>query len=354
MKISKQDYTPAVKTGVLIGAILIGLVILLYAIFKIRRVFPTIFYGIFIGYLLLPITNFFSKKIPRFFASLLTITLFLSALILMGYILIPKIIKEASEVTVNLPNIVNSISAFLENLINKLPLNLRGNLLKSLLDNADSIFKTNIGLLETTFFTTLMQKIRLIPSFFISIVLAFFFMKDSAMLYNVSSKLFKDNKNKSWIKFLKENNEEIRTYYGTLLIIAICTGIMIGTMSYFVGLKYFLLIGFMDSFLELLPYVGPTIVYIIGATFAALTSLKTFLLFSAFFIAIEIIQSQIVIPHFAGKRIKMPPVAIILLIILGGSLAGVLGIIIAVPSFIVIRNIIKILRPTFYQTIKTT
>jgi len=199
-----------------------------------------------------------------------------------------------------------------------------------------------------------MQKIRLIPSFFISIVLAFFFMKDSAMLYNVSSKLFKDNKNKSWIKFLKENNEEIRTYYGTLLIIAICTGIMIGTMSYFVGLKYFLLIGFMDSFLELLPYVGPTIVYIIGATFAALTSLKTFLLFSAFFIAIEIIQSQIVIPHFAGKRIKMPPVAIILLIILGGSLAGVLGIIIAVPSFIVIRNIIKILRPTFYQTIKTT
>lgn len=353
MKISKKDYTP-VKTGVLIGAILIGLVILLYAIFKIRRVFPPIFYGIFIGYLLLPITNFFSKKIPRFFASLLTIALFLSVLILMGYMLIPKIIKEASEVAANLPNIINSISIFLENLINKLPVNARENLLKLFLGNADNIFRTNIDLLEKTFLTTLLQKIKLIPSFFVSIVLAFFFMKDSAMLFNVSSKLFKDDNNKSWLKFLKENNEEIRTYYGTLLIIAICTGIMIGTMGYFVGLKYFLLIGFMDSFLELLPYVGPTIVYIIGATFAALTSFKTFLLFSVFFIAIEVIQSQIVIPHFTGKRIKMPPIAIILLIIIGGALAGALGIIIAVPSFIVIRNIIKILRPAFYQTIKTT
>ncbi len=353
MKPFKKEYTP-VKTGVLIGIILIGLVILLYAIFKIRRVFPPIFYGIFIGYLLLPITNFFSKKIPRFFASLLTIALFLSVLILMGYMLIPKIIKEASEVTANLPNIINSISIFLENLINKLPVNARENLLKSFLGNADNIFRTNIDLLEKTFLTTLLQKIKLIPSFFVSIVLAFFFMKDSAMLFNVSSKLFKDDNNKSWLKFLKENNEEIRTYYGTLLIIAICTGIMIGTMSYFVGLKYFLIIGFMDSFLELLPYVGPTIVYIIGATFAALTSFKTFLLFSVFFIAIEVIQSQIVIPHFTGKRIKMPPIAIILLIIIGGALAGALGIIIAVPSFIVIRNIIKILRPAFYQTIKTT
>ncbi|MEA3313851.1 MAG: AI-2E family transporter, partial [Caldisericota bacterium] len=158
MKISDKGYAP-VKTGVLIGVILIGLVILLYVIFKIRSVFPPIFYGILIGYLFLPITNFFSKKIPRFFASLLTIALFLSTLILMGYILIPKIIKEASEVTANLPNIINSISTFLENLINKLPVNIRGNLLKSLLGNADNIFRTNIALLEKTFLTTLMQKI---------------------------------------------------------------------------------------------------------------------------------------------------------------------------------------------------
>jgi predicted PurR-regulated permease PerM len=351
MKTSRKDYAP-VKTGVLTGAILIGLAILLYVIFKIRGVFPPIFYGMLIGYLLLPITNFFSKKIPRFFASLLTIALFLSVLILMGYLLIPKIITEASEVTANLPAIINSISLFFENLINKLPLNLRGTLLKSFLDNVDNLFRTNISLLEKTFFTALMQKITLVPSFFISTVLAFFFMKDSAMLFNVSSKLFKEDNNKSWIKFLKESNEEIRTYYSTLLIIAICTGTLIGTMSYFIGLKYFLLIGFMDSFLELLPYVGPTIVYIIGATFAALTSLKAFLLFSVFFITIEIIQSQIVIPHFAGKRIRIPPIAIILIIIIGGSLAGVLGIIIAVPSFLVIRNIIKTLYPAFYQTIK--
>jgi len=353
MKITKREQGN-VRTGVLTGLILIAFLIILYAIFKIRRVFPPIFYGAFIGYLLLPITNFFSKRIPRFFASLITILLFVLVLIFIGYVLIPRVIKEISEVAVHLPDIVNSISNFFEDLINKLPVVAHSDLLKAFLGNAGNVLEKNILSWEETALTVLMQKINLIPSFFISIILAFFFMKDSETLFNISSKLFKKDKGKAWVKFLKDSNIEIRTYYSIILLVAISTGIVVGLMSYFIGIKYFLLIGFMDAFLELLPYIGPTIVYITGAIFAMLSSFNTFLLFSIFFIAIEAIQSQLIIPHFAGKRIKTPPIAIILLIIVGGALAGILGIVIAVPLFIIIRNVVKILYPTFYKSLVTT
>ena len=350
MKITKREQSN-VKVGILIGLALIGLFILLYAIFKIRGIFPPIFYGILLAYVLLPITNFLSRKIPRFLGSLISILLFILILVFIGYIIFPKVTKEMGEVITRIPEILDSISDIIGNIINKLPVSSHSsNVLKTFLNNAGNVLEKNMLAWEQYILTTVMQKISLIPSFAISIILAFFFMKDSEILFRNSSKLFKNDKGKVWIKFLTESDKEIRAYYGTILLVAISTGIAMGIMCYLIGIKYFLLIGFMDAFLELLPYVGPTTVYIIGAIFAMFSSLNKFLLFSTFFFAIEIVQSQIVIPYFTGRKINLPPVAIILIILIGGKLAGILGVIIAVPAFVLIRNTIKILYPEFYKS----
>ncbi len=353
MKITKREQSN-VKVGVLIGLVLIGLLITLYAIFKIRGIFPPIFYGILLAYILLPITNFLSRKIPRFFGSLISILIFILIFVFIGYIIFPRVTKEMGEAVVHIPEIIDSISNSIENIINKLPVSAHSDILKTFLSNAGDVLEKSMLAWEKSILTTAMHKINLIPYFALSVILAFFFMKDSETLFHISSKLFKGDKKTAWIKFLNDSNKEIRAYYGTILLVAISTGIAMGIMCYLIGIKYFLLIGFIDAFLELLPYVGPTTVYIVGAIFAMFSSLNKFLLFSTFFIIIEIIQSQFVIPHFTGRRVNLPPVAIILIIVIGGKLAGILGLIVAVPSFLIIRNIIRILYPEFYKSTFST
>ncbi len=346
---NKENHDVAKRT-LTITLVVIAVLLVLFAIYKIRNVIPPILYGAFLAYLLLPLTNFFSKKLPRFLASLLSILLFLLIFTLLGYILIPQVTRQFGEIVKRVPDIFNSITNYINNLISLVPLKNKTPFLDEFIKNISKNIELGLNVLLNRVTTMLIQKVSLIPSVFLSLILAFFFMKDSESLFKMASHLFNGSKNKIWVLFLRKTNREVRDYYTLLLLVAMATGFVMGLMSYFVGIPYYLVIGGMDAILELLPYIGPTIVFTTGSIFALFKSFDTFLLFTVFFFTIEIVQSQIVIPHFAGRKINLPPLAVILLIIVGGALGGILGIIIAVPTFLVVKNAIRFFAPSAYRS----
>ncbi len=346
---NKND-SAVVRKTFLVLSVVISTLLILFAVYKIRSVIPPILYGVFIAYLLLPLTNFFSKKMPRFLASLLSILLFLLIFSLLGYILIPQVTRQFGELVKRIPDIFHSITTYINEAMALIPLKNKTPFLDEFIKNLSNNIESGLNIILNKITTTLIQKVSLIPSIFLSLILAFFFMKDSESLFSMASHLFNGRRNKIWVLFLKKTNRDVRDYYSLLLLVALATGFVMGLMSYFVGIPYYLLIGAMDSILELLPYIGPTIVFTTGSIFALFKSFNTFLLFAVFFFAIEIVQSQIVIPHFAGRKINLPPLAVILLIILGGALGGALGIIIAVPTFLVVKNAIRFLVPNLYKS----
>jgi predicted PurR-regulated permease PerM len=341
-----KDY---IKLTTVVTLTVLGIIAFVLILLKIRAVIPPILYAIFIAYLLLPITNFFAKKMPRFLASFFSILIFVVIFALLGYLIFPQITKQFTEFVQKVPNIANTIKDYLNNLIKIMPVENKPTGVDTFIQNLSA----NIELVLTNMLkqgtTIVLRKVSLIPSVFLSLVLAFFFMKDSTLFYRITRKLHTENDTKKWEIFLEKTNREVRDYYSLLLLVAIFTGFTMGLMSYLVGVPYYLLIGAMDSVLELLPYIGPTIVFTIGGLFAIFKSLNTFLLFALLFFAIEAIQSQIVIPHFAGRKINLPPVAVILLIILGGAIGGILGIIIAVPTFIITKNLLLVFYPDIYR-----
>ncbi len=347
---NKDNSNVARKTFTVLVVIILTFIVI-YAIYKIRGIIPPILYGAFLAYLLLPLTNFFSKKLPRFFASFLSILIFLLLFSLLGYILIPQITKQFGEIVKRIPDIFHSITTYVNGLIALVPVKSKTPILDEFIKNISKNIELGLNILLNKITTMLIQKVSLIPSVFLSLILAFFFMKDSESLFKMASHLFDGNKNKAWILFLQKTNRDVRDYYSLLLLVAMGTGFIMGLMSYFVGIPYYLVIGGMDAILELLPYIGPTIVFSTGAIFALFKSFNTFLLFAIFFFAIEFIQSQIVIPHFAGRKINLPPLAVILLIITGGAIGGALGIIIAVPTFLVAKNALRFFSPRVYKSI---
>ena len=345
----KEKYKEYAKLTTFITLIVLGIIFSILLLLKIRAIIPPILYAIFIAYLLLPITNFLAKKMPRFLASFLSILIFLVIFIFLGYLIFPQITKQFTEFVQKVPNIANSIKEYINGIANIIPAKNNPSSLDIFIQNLSSNIESALSTIVKQGTAIILKKVSLIPSAFLSLVLAFFFMKDSSMFYRITKKLHSENSGKKWEIFLEKTNREVRDYYSLLLLIALFTGTIMGFMSYLVGVPYYLLIGAMDSILELLPYIGPTIVFTIGGIFAIFKSLNTFLLFAVFFFAIEAIQSQIVIPHFAGRKINLPPIAVILLIILGGAIGGILGIIIAVPSFIIIKNALMVFYPQVYK-----
>ena len=350
----KEKYKEYAKLTAVITLTVLGIIFSVLLLIKIRGVIPPILYAIFIAYLLLPITNFFAKKMPRFLASFLSILIFVIIFTLLGYLILPQITKQFTEFVQKVPNIANSIKEYINSIANLIPTKGNPSSVDIFVQNLSSNIESTLSTIVKQGTTLILKKISLIPSIFLSLVLAFFFMKDSPLFYRITKRIYRENNSNKWEIFLEKTNREVRDYYSLLLLVALFTGIIMGLMSYLVGVPYYLLIGAMDSVLELLPYIGPTIVFTTGGIFAIFKSFNTFLLFAVFFFAIEAVQSQIVIPHFAGRKINLPPIAVILLIILGGAIGGVLGIIIAVPSFIIIKNALMVFNPQIYKRFTNT
>jgi predicted PurR-regulated permease PerM len=120
-------------------------------------------------------------------------------------------------------------------------------------------------------------------------------------------------------------------------------GMMIGFGFYFIGVPNALPLGVIAGFGHLIPYFGP----IVGGVPALIVSLMQFGDFSQAPLIILVVlityafDNGFVQPYIFGKSVDMHPIAIILLIISGGTLFGIYGMLLAVPVATVIKTFSK-------------
>jgi predicted PurR-regulated permease PerM len=329
-----------IKNALFTSFVLVVAVVILYLLYTVRGVIPPIIFGAVIAYVLLPVTNFFEKlKFPRSLASFVTLLLFFFAIILLGYFLLPLILRELIELGHKIPNLQENISSFFENLGKVLNAQVESAFVRNIISNATTTLQSVILNFISNFAKQAGSTLSNIGSLVISFLLAYFFMKDSKALYRITLRRFDPRIRVKIKQYLDRTNSEMRTYFSTLVIISIIVGFFMGLGSFIAGVKYAVFIGFIDSFLEMLPYIGPTIVFLTGALLSLTQGFKTFLAFIIVFSIVEGLFSNGILPHMVGDKLKVPPVIIILMIAIGGAIFGPLGVLIATPTFLIFRNI---------------
>jgi len=180
-----------IKNALFTSLVLVLAVIILYILYLVKGVIPTILFGSVVAYILLPITNFFHKlKLPRSLASFLSIILFFLLIVILGYFLLPFIIRELAELARKLPNLQKNIASFFEGIskiinsgkdtyfINTMLLNLISNLQGTISNILSSIPNKITGAFGN------------VASFIFSFLLAYFFMKDSPAIYRIVLRRF--------------------------------------------------------------------------------------------------------------------------------------------------------------------
>lgn len=329
-----------IKNALFTSFVLVVAVVILYLLYTVRGVIPPIIFGAVIAYVLLPVTNFFEKlKFPRSLASFVTLLLFFFAIILLGYFLLPLILRELIELGHKIPNLQENISSFFENLGKVLNAQVESAFVRNIISNATTTLQSVILNFISNFAKQAGSTLSNIGSLVISFLLAYFFMKDSKALYRITLRRFDPRIRVKIKQYLDRTNSEMRTYFSTLVIISIIVGFFMGLGSFIAGVKYAVFIGFIDSILEMLPYIGPTIVFLTGALLSLTQGFKTFLAFIIVFSIVEGLFSNGILPHMVGDKLKVPPVIIILMIAIGGAIFGPLGVLIATPTFLILRNI---------------
>jgi predicted PurR-regulated permease PerM len=116
------------------------------------------------------------------------------------------------------------------------------------------------------------------------------------------------------------------------------------------GVKNALLIGFFGGIMNIIPYLGPIIGSVIGLMLGVTSTLAAgsynellpvTLKLAGVFLAVNFIDNNILVPVIYSKSVKSHPLEIFLVIIIGGGIAGLLGMLLAVPVYTLLRVIAK-------------
>ena len=180
--------------------------------------------------------------------------------------------------------------------------------------------------------------------------ITFFFLKQDRMLIN-GIMMLTPVRLQSEIKhvYLKIIQMLSKYFLGLCLdLFIVITLITISTWLF--GFKNALMIGFFAGIMNIIPYVGPFIGWGIAMLFAVtgiidagqtLDLFPVFLKISGTLIVINLLDAFILQPTIYANVVKAHPLEIFLVILLAGSLAGIPGMILAIPAYTVLRIIAK-------------
>jgi predicted PurR-regulated permease PerM len=190
----------------------------------------------------------------------------------------------------------------------------------------------------------------LLVGLFSVLFIAFFFMKDENMFMEGLLLVVPEKHHQSTREVVAESKKLLARYFiGVILeLLGVMSLITIGLWIF--GVENALLIGFFGGMMNIIPYLGPFIGAVISLSLGVTTVLATgdynnalpvFLKIGGVLLVVNFIDNNILVPLIYSKSVKSHPLEIFLVIIMGGSLAGLLGMLLAVPVYTLLRVIAR-------------
>ena len=310
----------------------------------------------FIGH---PLVRLFDKikiknfRMPHTISALFTLIIMLFIITLLASIFVPIISKQANVIsTIDFQFLGKQLDEPLqdfENILIDYKMIESHQTLESIiseemesivnLTSAENFFQNILGFAGTLFIGA-----------FSVVFLTFFFLRDEQLFFNGIMLFIPTKYEDKGARILSDTRRLLSRYFVGLSIEVLSIIILISLSLLIFGVESALLIGFIGGLLNIIPYLGPIIGGIMGIIIAATSNLSmgeysdivpiTLIIFGTFAIA-NMIDNLILQPLIYSTSVKAHPIEIFLIILMAGSLAGIPGMILAIPGYTVLRIIAK-------------
>lgn len=150
----------------------------------------------------------------------------------------------------------------------------------------------------------------------------------------------------------EETLEEIDSALSGFIVGRVIITGLLGVMMYvgflLIGLPYSLLLTVVSTILNLIPYIG-SILGAVPVLVVAFIHSPSMALWSMIVVVIaQQIESNLLSPHIYGKRLDIHPLTTIVLLLVAGDIGGILGVILAIPGYMVVKIIIVRIYQLFF------
>ncbi|QDY84511.1 AI-2E family transporter [Paenibacillus polymyxa] len=168
----------------------------------------------------------------------------------------------------------------------------------------------------------------------------FYLLKDGHKLPHWILKMLPPMFRKETDRIMTEMNHQVSSYIRGQIIVSFCIGVLLYIGYLIIGLDYSLTLAVIASFTSVVPYLGPAIAITPALIVALVTSPVMLLKMVIVWTVVQLIEGKFISPQIMGKSLRVHPITIIFVILTAGNLFGVVGIVLAVPGYAVLKVIV--------------
>jgi predicted PurR-regulated permease PerM len=329
---------PSLRGVVRVVLIVIVCAIFLYLAWRVRLVIELVGISAFVALAVNPTIDAVHGRFaaPRALIILTVYVVLLAAVVVIGYVVVPSLVKEVQQLARNAPQYA---------------VDLRHNATFRHYDNRYHITTTLVrdahrlpqflGHLAGPLKDVTVQAFSLIGQLVTVLALAFLFMLHGREYVNLGLALT-GTRQERYRGMVLDINKAVANYMFGNVAISVLATLATWIVLSVLGVPYALSLGFLVGFFDLIPLVGATLGAIVVAVATLTVSFPTAtIVWLAFIIVWQRFEDYVVQPLVYGRALKVNPIVTIVSVLAGAELLGILGALLAIPTAAAIQIILR-------------
>jgi len=272
-------------------------------------------------------------RLPRWLAILAIYLAILGTLAVVAFLVIPPLVDQAQQLWDALPSLIDRLQTWLiqhgwtthritwREAVQRAPGN-PGTAAGTIVAALSSVATAAIGLLTV-------------------IILTFYLLVESDTIYAGFARLFPVDRRPMVLRVSRAVTTKVSAWLGGQLILGAVIGGSSAIGLYLIGVPYFYVLALVSAVGEMIPVVGPILASIPAIIVAFTVSPRMVLYVVIFFIAQQQTENHLLVPKIMERQVGVSAVMVIVALLVGGSLLGILGAVLAVPTAAILQTIVQ-------------
>ncbi|MFW0837870.1 MAG: AI-2E family transporter [Candidatus Komeilibacteria bacterium] len=297
-------------------------------IYLVREAVALIFIALILASALDPLVDWLRKfKIPRGLGIIIIYLVLFAIISGVIILIIPPITSE-------LKLIANDFPAYYEKVIsgfNYLTTN------RSEMEVADQIqgsldsITSNLSRAASGAFSTLMDIFGGIISFFLVLVITFYFTVEEEGMKRFVRSISPAHYQPYLMQLMARIQRRLGYWLRGQLILSLIIFILTFIGLTLLGVEYALLLALLAGVFEVIPYLGPFLGAVPAVFLAFAQSPVKAMLVAILYVIVQQLENNVIVPKVMSKSVGINPLVVIIVLLIGGKLGGVVGMVLAVP-----------------------
>jgi predicted PurR-regulated permease PerM len=325
----KDQVVMQITTGTIVRTVLI--LFLCWLLFYLRQIVLVVLSAVVFASAIEPGVKWFAQhRVPRGLGALIIYVIIFLSLGGFIYFVLPTFFKEVALFFNHLPSYLDSLQNVSEE-FSFASFDLRERLLGGANPGTFSSISTFLTTIGGGFFQSASFLFGSVLDAVLIVVLSFYLSVQEKGVENFLRLIAHEKYEPYIIDLWTRSQHKIGLWMQGQLILGFLMGLFVYLGLIILGVKYQLLLAIVTLVFELIPMIGLFLATFLAIVVAFTQSVTLGIATIIFYVVLHQLESHLIYPLVVRKIVGVPPMLVILSLIVGGELAGFLGILLAVP-----------------------